>query len=262
MPKVSICIPAYKDRDGLERLLNSIVKQNFTDYEVIISDDVSKVSVNSSDKSQDLLEDVAMRFKEQLGDRLIYKKHISTGRPGDNWNSSIENAKGEYIKMMLHDDWFTDEDSLSEFIRLLEDNNAAFAFSGTWEVSSDWRYARHILKEDAAFIEKDIRNLYLKSVIGAPSATIYRNIGLKFDPKLKWLIDMEFYIRIIEEGGSMCYTTKPLMSIGRSDSQMTSYCLLHPNLVRREYYYVYKKLGLKADPKYKEYLLSQLKKPH
>ena len=46
MPKVSICIPAYKDREGLKRLLKSIEKQSFTDYEVIISDDVRAILRN------------------------------------------------------------------------------------------------------------------------------------------------------------------------------------------------------------------------
>ncbi len=257
MPKVSICIPAYKDRHGLERLLNSIVKQSFTDYEVIVSDDLAKGSEGHS------LEDIVENYKSTLGNRIIYKRHKSTKRPGDNWNSSIEEATGEYIKMMLHDDWFTDENSLEEYVSLIDNSGADFAFSGTWEVSSDWKYARHITRDNAEYIEKDIRNLYTRSVIGAPSATIYKNYGLIYDPKLKWLIDMEFYIRMIQKGGGkFIYTQKPLMSIGRSDSQMTSYCLSHPNLVRKEYYYVYHKLGLKTDKKYTDYMLGQLKKPH
>lgn len=257
MPKVSICIPAYRDREGLERLLNSIVAQSFTDYEVIVSDDVT------DDNDMTSLEDIADRYRGLLGDRLIYKRHISTGRPGDNWNSSIEKAQGQYIKMMLHDDWFTDKDSLSEYVALIDGSDASLAFSGTLEVSADWRYARHITDRDAALIEQDIRNLYTKSVIGAPSATIYTNTGRTYDPKLKWLIDMEFYIRQISAGGGgFVYTNKPLMSIGRSDSQMTSYCLSHPNLVRKEYYYVYNKLGLKCNKMYTNYLKGQLLKPH
>ena len=129
MPKVSICIPAYRDREGLERLLKSIVEQTFTDHEVIVSDDVAGANAAS-------LEDFVSSYSKKLGNKLIYKKHISTGRPGDNWNSSIEGASGEYIKMMLHDDWFADKNSLKEYVSLLENTDAPLAFSGTWEVSS------------------------------------------------------------------------------------------------------------------------------
>ena len=39
MGKVSICIPAYNNEQSVERLLASIEKQTFRDYEVIITDD-------------------------------------------------------------------------------------------------------------------------------------------------------------------------------------------------------------------------------
>ena len=39
MSRVSICIPAYRNPDGIKRLLSSIVSQTYQDYEVVISDD-------------------------------------------------------------------------------------------------------------------------------------------------------------------------------------------------------------------------------
>ena len=38
-PKVSICIPAYKQLAILRKVLDSILIQSFENYEVIISDD-------------------------------------------------------------------------------------------------------------------------------------------------------------------------------------------------------------------------------
>ena len=39
MPKVSICIPAYENAEGIQKLLRSIEEQTYTDFEVIVSDD-------------------------------------------------------------------------------------------------------------------------------------------------------------------------------------------------------------------------------
>ena len=39
MVKVSICVPAYKNPVGVERLLESVKVQSFTDYEVVVTDD-------------------------------------------------------------------------------------------------------------------------------------------------------------------------------------------------------------------------------
>ena len=45
MVKVSICVPAYKNPVGVERLLESIKVQSFTDYEVVVTDDSPDGSV-------------------------------------------------------------------------------------------------------------------------------------------------------------------------------------------------------------------------
>lgn len=34
MPKVSICIPAYENAEGIQKLLRSIEEQTYTDFEV------------------------------------------------------------------------------------------------------------------------------------------------------------------------------------------------------------------------------------
>jgi len=39
MPKVSICIPTYNNADEVEHLLQTIYEQDYTDYEINISDD-------------------------------------------------------------------------------------------------------------------------------------------------------------------------------------------------------------------------------
>jgi glycosyltransferase involved in cell wall biosynthesis len=44
-PKISICIPTYKQVDKLEVLLRSIDSQTFRDFEVIVSDDSPDMDV-------------------------------------------------------------------------------------------------------------------------------------------------------------------------------------------------------------------------
>jgi cellulose synthase/poly-beta-1,6-N-acetylglucosamine synthase-like glycosyltransferase len=38
-PRVSICIPAYEQPDYLKVTLDSIIMQDFDDYEIVITDD-------------------------------------------------------------------------------------------------------------------------------------------------------------------------------------------------------------------------------
>ena len=45
MPKVSICIPCYKQTVFLKRTLDSITTQSYEDFEVIVTDDTPDYSI-------------------------------------------------------------------------------------------------------------------------------------------------------------------------------------------------------------------------
>src|SRR5438477_7380483 len=107
-PTVSICIPAYNQTTYLEKLLESVTRQKFIDFEIIVSDD------STTDEVSNLLSNF------NFGRKLKYfRNHPSLGSP-ENWNASIRQATGQYIKIMHHDDLFTSETSLSEMVDFLE----------------------------------------------------------------------------------------------------------------------------------------------
>ena len=101
---ISICIPTYNSGDKLDRLLDSVKIQTFTDYEIIISDDSRNNGVKESieNKYSDL-------------DIKYYHNKEALGTP-DNWNNAVSLAAGQWIKLMHHDDWFFDENSLQKFV--------------------------------------------------------------------------------------------------------------------------------------------------
>ncbi len=103
LPLISICIPAYKRIEFLQRLFDSIAIQTYKDYEVIITDD-------SSD------EVVATFVKNYQGiESVHYYRNLTTLGTPENWNESIRKASGTWIKLMHDDDWFADANSLQTF---------------------------------------------------------------------------------------------------------------------------------------------------
>lgn len=93
MPKFSITIPAYKKR-YLSEAINSVLEQNFKDFELIIVDD------NSPD---DLLS-VVEEFKD---DRIRYyrnDKNCGAIDVVDNWNICLNYCKGDYVICIGDDD--------------------------------------------------------------------------------------------------------------------------------------------------------------
>lgn len=236
--KVSICIPAYNNTEGIQRLLCSIKQQTFCDYEVIITDDSQGESIQT----------LVQKYKE-LSVRYVKNRYpLGAAR---NCNKAIKLAEGEFIKVMHHDDWFADRKALERFVALMDaQKDIKMVFSGTYQVAQNEYIARSIKDEDAQRLEESPTNLYLGNYIGAPSATIFRNEGNYFDEQLRWLVDLELYMRILKNHNHFSYTKEPLICIGISDRQETNSCIKDRRLVRYEYWYVMRKHRLFRSVRY------------
>jgi len=245
--KVSICIPTYKHPDFLKRCLDSVLQQDFTNYEIIITDDSPDDSIS--------------RLAETYNDERIhyYKNDRTLGSPR-NWNKAISKAKGEYIKILHHDDWLAEPYSLRKYVELLNNNpDADIAFSASCDIDEKGEKKSHIANETSLKkIEKDPPAIYLGNAIGAPSVCIFRNNkGYEFDPNLVWLVDIEFYIRLITAKRIFSYNPEILVNIGISEFQITQQCLAELKLRISEKLYLYHKLGL--DNKSSEYRRSLIR---
>lgn len=256
--KVSICIPCYNNADEVERLLKSIYSQDYTDFEVNLSDD------STNDATEKLVE------KEYPGVNYRHNKkpygHIF------NWNAAIKMAEGEYIKIMFSDDWFTDSTSLGVYAALLDDNpDTLLAFSGSRQVMLDGQnisamhhvtaehqigyYDRHADAEFIDGLKRDCRNLFLGNQIGAPSATIYRRgseLAL-FDEQSNWASDMFLYFDLLKRNPVFACTTRPLVSIGVHENQYTESFSERDMRIYNDYRYMYTKYHLQDSAACREY---------
>lgn len=246
MGKVAICIPSYKNVNSLKRLLDSIFQQTYKDYVIVVTDDTD------TDEVQSLIQ-------EYKSEKLFYQKNIRRLGATANCNRAIYLAQQftpVYIKVMHHDDFFSFDYSLSKFVSMLESEEAVIAFSGTYQVEGEKSYERFIVPDDVQKLQRDFRYLYIANVIGAPSATLVKNSQIYMDEKLKWLVDVEWYVRIMQENSSFVYTCEPLISIGVGKGQLTNSCTQDPILQIKEYKYVYKKFNGLHQRRYKKHLNS------
>ena len=235
MVKVSICIPTYKEADLLKKVLYSIQQQVFTDYEVIISDDTQ----------DDVIKIVLTQF--DFKDKLKYIQHSpSLGSPA-NWNFALKEAKGKYIKIMHHDDYFTKPYSLSMFVSLLDKNpKALLAFSATEIdlVQLKMKNLNRCSTKKLTELKQNPNLLFFSNIIGAPSATIIRNdFEIFFDEKLKWLVDVDWYIQLINKCNIVEYHPEPLIcTIHGSEGQVTQQVILDRDIQIKEHIYLFKKI--------------------
>ena len=228
-PKVSICIPAYKSTNSLQRLLDSILIQSFTNYEIVISDDTPDESVLSLVESYS---DSRIR---------IYHNTSSLGSP-ENWNHAVQQASGDIIKIMHHDDWFSSGLALERMVSVMEEKEADILF-----VQSRNQNAEVVLSVNAPN-EKDINemkdhpfSLFFKNIIGAPSATLYKRKDLKFDRNLRWFVDVDFYSSMIASGAKIAYLPEELICIGVDGPRVTNEYQSNFANIAQEFFYSWSK---------------------
>lgn len=91
-PKVSVIVPVYNVEKLLQRCIDSILAQTFTDFELLLIDDGSK------DKSGEICDEYAAKDSRI---RVFHKQNggVSTAR-----NIGIDKAQGEWIYFVDSDD--------------------------------------------------------------------------------------------------------------------------------------------------------------
>ena len=82
--KYSLIVPVFNRPNEVDELLESLTKQSFCDFEVIIVEDGSKVKC----------EDVVKKYQDRLDIHYYYKENSG---PGQSRNYGAERSNGEYL---------------------------------------------------------------------------------------------------------------------------------------------------------------------
>ncbi|MCU0082033.1 glycosyltransferase family 2 protein [Streptococcus danieliae] len=106
-PFLTIVVPVYQVEKYLERCIDSILNQNYQDYEIILVDD------GSTDRSPEICDEYAEKFEQ------IQVVHKENGGLSDARNTGIEKAKGKYLLFIDSDDWLASS-CLEELMPILE----------------------------------------------------------------------------------------------------------------------------------------------
>lgn len=187
MPLISILIPTKDYSDGLIRLLEYLPK-NKSYLNIIISDDFSNSEIKNYVKK--------LKFTN-----LIYSKNIKNFGVAYNWNKLLKECNSKYFMFIHHDDYISDASFFFKLFKLIKKNkNLDMISIDTKIIRSDKNEKQwHIHYQLRRFLNL-ISNKYIlkRNFLGPLSSLIIKNIDAPlFDDKLKWLIDVDFYYRIM-----------------------------------------------------------------
>lgn len=184
-------VPTYQSVAFAERCLRSIVGQQGVRAEVIVSDDSATGEVRG------FIERFAAEFPQ-----VRYVPGARTGNPVDNWNAGLDEATAPYAVLIHHDEYLADPGYLRRAVDALEAGpeggggkvvTAAHALAG--EGGRTWFAAA---SRTARLLRLPVWTLHLAQWIGPTAAVVFPTQGrLRFDPRLAWTVDADFYVRLI-----------------------------------------------------------------
>jgi glycosyltransferase involved in cell wall biosynthesis len=114
-PRISIGLPVYNGEDYLEAAIQSLLQQDFRDFELIISD-------NASD---DATAAICQRFGD-ADSRIQYHRSDTNRGAAWNYNHVFKLSRGEYFKWQAHDDLCL-PDFLSSCLRVFDASPSSVA---------------------------------------------------------------------------------------------------------------------------------------
>ena len=114
-PKVSVIVPVYKAEKYLQRCVDSLLAQTFTDFELLLIDD------GSPDRSGEICDEYA------AADSRVRVFHKVNGGVSSARQCGMDNATGEYTIHADPDDW-VEPIMLKELYVKAKEENADMVF--------------------------------------------------------------------------------------------------------------------------------------
>lgn len=227
-PFFSICLPAYEQVFFLKQTLDSIQKQIFTDYEIIFSDDSASNEVFKLVHSYD--------FQGKL---KYFRQNPSLGSP-ENWNFTLEKARGKWIKILHHDDALFDEFTLQHlFTTALKTNKNWIVGAPVHPPPPLNRICTVLLPRGCWLLKRFPGILAFGNCLGVPSVTLIKQeFRESYDKNLIWLVDVAYYLSLIQHAGFFEFYNKPLIWRNAGKHNLTNLFNNKPDIEIKEFLYI------------------------
>jgi glycosyltransferase involved in cell wall biosynthesis len=183
----SVCIPATGRSKTIIRCINSVLNQNFNDFELIV--------ITRNDK---FTYDLVIKYLDNNNNGIKYfvENYDSNSINAEDWNDPIYKANGQYISMLEGDDYF-EKDHLEIAYNFLSNNEQFDIY-----ISSTNRSVG--LNSDIIFSNNEFYNIiYSLKSVPAPSEVIFKRLNKQkklniYDVKLFFYApEIDLYLKIL-----------------------------------------------------------------
>lgn len=204
MDLISVIIPVYNVEKYLNKCIDSVIKQDYKNIEILIVND------GSTDNSKEI-----GTYYEKKDERIklinIENSGVSNAR-----NIGIRSANGKYITFIDSDD-YVEKDYVSELYKMCTKNKADISICGIQSYAPKYekifkknKTINKLLTTEEAIVAMLDERLYYANVCAKMyKISILKNV--EFDVNLKIGEDLKFNIQVFERANKVFVNTEKLL---------------------------------------------------
>ncbi len=232
-PKVSVCLIHYERPYFLKYAIDSLRKQDYTNYEVILVDDCSK-----DEESIDYLNNLSEEFNNRGWKIIKQQENLYSGASR---NRAAKEATGEYVIFMDDDDCFKPY-TISTFVKAIINSKADVLTCFNEVFSTDFEPKKEDIQCMLVFTGDPALGIFENS-FGQTSAIFKKNVFLEtggfIELKNVAYQDWEVFVKTVLKGyrldvipESLLYYRRPKNSKkNRRKSISDSFGVIHDNQI-------------------------------
>ena len=206
-PLISIVLTYYKKREYVNRTLQSILLQNYKNFELIFVYDDSDL------KDYKYIKKILIKFKKKKV--LFNKKNLGVSQSR---NKALKICKGKYIAFIDADDIWT-KSKLSKQLKIMQKNLLNFSFTSYNVINNQNKLInKRFVSNDPSYA-----SLQKKNIIGLSTVMFRREIlkDVKF-PNLKTQEDFAVWLNLLKKGHKLSHIKNLLSSWRKIDDSLSS----------------------------------------
>ena len=194
-PLFSIVVPTYNRAHLMDRVVSSVQRQTFTDWELLIVDD------GSTDRTQEVVLRLASTDSRVRHIRL----DVNSGLPAIARNRGIAEARGEYIAFLDSDDYWWPK-HLEIHARSHHELAApGLCYSHLWTRRRGWPLFGLLFVPSPRQQAESRQDLLKRNSIQCSAVTVSRALlvshqGFNESPRLAAVEDYELWLRLADSG--------------------------------------------------------------
>ena len=196
MKLISIITPNYNCEKFIGQTIDSVIAQNYDNWEMIIIDDCS------TDKSIDIIEMYVKKEKRIKLIKLDTNSGVSKAR-----NIGFQSANGDYIAFLDSDDYW-DKNKLQEQINFMQNGDIVLSYTSYMKIDEKGKKIGKVKVPESV----DYKKMLKSNFIACSSSMIKKEAiaDLTFPP-LKLRQDHAFWLSILKRGHIAYGLNKPLL---------------------------------------------------